>query len=48
MSGHASALLALVVFHGIVTASGLLLEQVAQALGQGTNDNEAQLVSAEL
>jgi hypothetical protein len=42
MNFHAKALLAFLAFHVIVTAGGLMFDQVPQALGQGVND--AQLV----
>jgi hypothetical protein len=48
MNFHAKALLAFIAFHGIVTGGGLLVDQVPQALRQGTNDNDAQLVGAVL
>ena len=45
MNFHAKALLAFLAFHVIVTGGGLLVDQVPQALGQGPNDNDAQLVN---
>jgi hypothetical protein len=48
MNFHAKALLAFLAFHVIVTGVGLLFDQVPQALGQGVNDNDAQLVGAVL
>jgi hypothetical protein len=48
MNFHAKALLAFLAFHVIVTGGGLLLNQVPQALGQGSNDNDTQLVGAVL
>ena len=48
MNFHAKALLAFLAFHVIVTGGGLMLDQVPQALGQGANDNDAQLVGAVL
>ena len=48
MNFHAKALLAFIAFHVIVTGGGLQFEQVTQALGQGTNANDAQLVGAVL
>lgn len=45
---HAKTLLAFLAFHVIVTGGGLMFDQVPQALGQGTNDNDAQLVGAVL
>ena len=45
---HAKALLAFLAFHVIVTAVVLLFNQVPQALGQGANDNDTQLVGAVL
>jgi hypothetical protein len=44
MNFHAKALLAFIAFHVIVTGGGLLFDQVPQALGQGVNDNAAQVV----
>jgi hypothetical protein len=35
-------------FNVIVTAGGLLFDQVLQALGQGANDNDTQLVGTVL
>lgn len=46
MNFHAKALLAFIAFHATVTPSGLLFDQVPQALGQGANGNDAQLVGA--
>lgn len=46
MSFHAKALLAFIAFHVIVTGGGLMFDQVPQALGQGANENDAQLVGA--
>jgi len=48
MNFHAQALLAFLAFHVIVTGGGLLFDQVAQALGQGKNDHDGQLVGAVL
>ena len=48
MNFHAKALLAFLAFHVIVTGGGLMFDQVPQALGQGANDNDAQLVGAVL
>jgi len=48
MNFHAKALLAFLAFHVIVTGGRLMLDQVKQALGQGANDNDAQLVGAVL
>ena len=48
MNFHAKALLAFIAFHVIVTGGGLLFDQAPQALGQGANDNDAQLVGAVL
>jgi hypothetical protein len=41
-------LLAFLAFHIIVTGSGLLFDQIPQALGQVANDHDAQLVGAVL
>ena len=46
MNFHAKALLAFLAFHVIVTVGGLMFDQVPLALGQGANDNDAQLVGA--
>jgi len=48
MNFHAKALLAFLAFHVIVTGGGLMFDQVPQALGQGSNDNDTQLVGAVL
>ncbi len=48
MNFHAKALLSFLAFHVIVTVGGLLFNQVPQALGQGANDNDTQLVGAVL
>jgi hypothetical protein len=48
MNFHAKALLAFLAFHVIVTGGGLLVDQVPQALGQGVNANDAQLVGGVL
>jgi hypothetical protein len=48
MNFHAKALLAFIAFHAIVTGGGLMFDQVPQALGQGSNDNDTQLVGAVL
>lgn len=48
MNFHAKALLAFLAYHVIVTGGGLMLDQVLQALGQGSNDNDIQLVGAVL
>jgi hypothetical protein len=48
MNFQAEALLAFLAFHVIVTGGGLLFNQVPQALGQGANDNDTQLVRAVL
>jgi hypothetical protein len=48
MNFHAKALLAFIAFHVIVTGGGLQFDQVPQALGQGANANDVQLVSAML
>lgn len=48
MNFHAKALLAFIAFHVIVTGGGLQFDQVPQALGQGANDNDVQLVGAVL
>ena len=48
MNFHAKALLAFLAFHVIVTGGGLLFDQVPQALGQGANDNDTQLVGVVL
>lgn len=45
---HAKAFLAFIAFHVIVTGGGLMFDQLPQALGQGANDNDAQLVGAVL
>jgi hypothetical protein len=44
MNFHAKALLAFIAFHVIVTGGGLQFDQVPRALGQGVNDNAAQVV----
>ena len=44
MNFHAKALLAFLAFHVIVTGGGLMFDQVPQALGQGANDDAAQVV----
>ena len=44
MNFHAKALLAFIAFHVIVTGGGLQFDQVPWALGQGVNDNAAQVV----
>jgi hypothetical protein len=41
-------LLAFLAFHVIVTVGGLLFNQIPQALGQGANANDTQLVGAVL
>ncbi|OYU09812.1 MAG: hypothetical protein CFE38_20850 [Comamonadaceae bacterium PBBC1] len=41
-------MLAFIAFHVIVTGGGLMFDQVPQVLGQGANDNDAQLVGAVL
>jgi hypothetical protein len=46
MNFHAKALLAFIAFQVIVTGGGLMFDQVPQALGQGANDNDTQLVGA--
>lgn len=48
MNFHSKAVLAFLAFHVIVTGGGLILDQVPQVLGQGANDNVAQLVGAVL
>jgi hypothetical protein len=48
MNFHAKALLAFIAFHVIVTGGGLMFDKVPQALGQGANDNDTQLVGAVL
>lgn len=48
MNFHAKALLAFLAFHVFVTGGGLQLDLVPQALGQGANDNDAQLMCAVL
>lgn len=48
MNFHAKALLAFLAFHVIVTVGGLLFNQIPQALGQGANANDTQLVGAVL
>lgn len=48
MNFHAKALLAFIAFHVIVTGGGLLFDQVPQALGQGANENDVQLVGSVL
>jgi hypothetical protein len=48
MNFHANALLAFLAFHVIVTGGGLMFDQEPQSLGQGANDNDAQLVGAVL
>ena len=48
MNFHVKAVLAFLSFHGIVTGGGLMFDQVPQALGQGTNDTDTQLVGAVL
>ena len=48
MTFHAKALLAFFAFHVIVTGGVLQFDEVPQALGQGANDNDAQLVGAVL
>jgi hypothetical protein len=48
MNFHAKALLAFLAFHVIVTGGGLMFDQVPQALGQGANANDTQLVGAVL
>jgi hypothetical protein len=48
MNFHVKALLAFLAFHVIVTGGGLMFDQVPQALGQGANANDTQLVGAVL
>jgi hypothetical protein len=48
MNFHAKALLAFFAFHVIVTAGGLMFDQLPQGLGQGANANDTQLVGAVL
>jgi hypothetical protein len=48
MNFQAKALLAFLAFHVIVTAGGLLFDQVPRALGQGANDNDTRLVGVVL
>lgn len=48
MNFHAKALLAFIAFQVIVTGGGLLFDHVPQAIGQGANDNDTQLVGAVL
>ena len=48
MNFHAKALLAFIAFHVIVTGGGLQFDQVPRSLGQGPNDNDAQLVGVVL
>jgi hypothetical protein len=48
MNFHTKALLAFLAFYVIVTGGGLMFDHVPQALGQGANDNDAQLVGAVL
>jgi hypothetical protein len=48
MNFHAKALLAFLAFHVIVTGGGLLFDHEPQAIGQGANDNDTQLVGAVL
>jgi hypothetical protein len=48
MNFHAKALLAFLAFHVIVTGGGLMFDQVPQALGQGANANDTQLVGVVL
>jgi hypothetical protein len=48
MNFHAKALLAFLAFHVIVTVGGLLFNQIPQALGQGANANDTQLVGVVL
>ena len=48
MNFHTKALLAFLAFHVIVTGGGLMFDHIPQALGQGANDNDAQLVGAVL
>lgn len=48
MNFHVKAVLAFLAFHVIVTGGGLMFDQVPQALGQGANGNDAQLVGAVL
>ena len=43
---HIKALLAFVAFHAINTGCRRLYDQLPQALGQGPNDNDTQLVGA--
>lgn len=48
MNFLAKVLLAFIAFHVIVTGGGLMFERVPQALGQGANNNDAQLVGSVL
>jgi hypothetical protein len=48
MNFHAKALLAFLAFHVIVTGGGLLFNQIPQALGQGANAIDTQLVGVVL
>ena len=48
MNFHAKALMAFIAFHVIVTGGGLRFDQVTQALGQGANENDVQLVGSVL
>jgi hypothetical protein len=48
MNFHAKALLAFLAFHFIVTGGGMMFNQVPQALGQGANANDTQLVGVVL
>jgi hypothetical protein len=47
MNFHAKTLLAFLAFHFFVTGDdALMFDQLPQALGQGANDNNAQLLGA--
>ena len=48
MNFHAKALLAFIAFHFNVMGGGLQFDRVPQALSQGTNVNDAQLVGVVL
>jgi hypothetical protein len=48
MNFHAKALLAFLAFDVIVTGGGLLFNQIPQALGQGANAIDTQLVGVVL